>query len=151
MTPGIVISLRVNPRDCMSVADLVQKLNAYMPGMSFSSAVSIALSSAMESFRVNAILPDRSGFEYEQVMAPFKIKKRDARKLAIASTIRMTGELYRVRPLVPQTSEAKVAQERRKLRYDELKFKYENNKENWCMDDTEEYVPLAKEFEEPQP
>lgn len=147
MTPGIVITLRVNPKDCMSVADLVQKLNAYTSGMSFSSAVSIALSSAMESFRVNSILPERSGFDYEQVMAPFKIKKRDARKLAIASTIRMTGELYGVRPLIPQTDEARIALERKRVRLDELQFKLDNDPRNMSTEESLEYIELAKEFD----
>jgi hypothetical protein len=148
MAAGEVVSIRVNPKDCMAVADLLDKLNAYSPGMSFSNAVAIALASSMESFRANGVLPERQGFEYTEMMRHFAFKKRTSRKIQLTTTFHATAAQYGIRPLVPQTPENRIAQERRKVRYDELKFKMENDALNWTPELTEEYVPLAKEFGE---
>ena len=47
MKVGRVVSIRVNPTDCLSVIDVVQKIGLNIRGISFSQVVSIALSNSL--------------------------------------------------------------------------------------------------------
>lgn len=143
---GEVVSVRINPKDCMAVVDFIDKLGVYTQGMSFSSAVAIAFASSMESFRDNGILPQRSGFEYTGMMQRFALKSRTPRKLQIAATFKTTAAQFGVRPLVPQTPEARHEQEQRRIRWQELKFQMENNALNFSPANSEEFIALDKEF-----
>lgn len=65
--PGQVARIRVSPTDFLSVVDVVDALGMRQPGMSFSSMVSIALSSCLEGLRQNGTIPEREGFEFNEV------------------------------------------------------------------------------------
>lgn len=106
MRTGTVVSIRVNPTDCMAVVDLVNKVGVYQAGMSFSSAVSAALASALQSLRDAGLLPERIGFEYNELMAQFP-KERSARKLAIERSLHIDSDTVRASVLLkaPSTPE----------------------------------------------
>lgn len=69
---GKSISLRVNPRDCLSVLDIAEAVGIPTTSASFSALVSLAFSSLIETARKNGIIPDRDGFEYSEMMTPFE-------------------------------------------------------------------------------
>ena len=71
MRAGRVCQIRVNPKDCMTIVDIVEDAHMLVQGMSFSRAVSIALSCALEVLRHNKLVPERDGFEYTKIMSPF--------------------------------------------------------------------------------
>ena len=87
---GNVVTLRVNPKDCMSAVDLVRAAGIHTGGMSFSMLISLAFSSAMQTFRDQGIIPDREGWEYGELVAPF-IRGEQQRKLVVAKTIATLG------------------------------------------------------------
>lgn len=91
MKVGEVVQIRVNPRDCMGVADVVRQLNLHIQGMSFAQAVSITLTALLETVRSAGKIPSRDGWEYGEVMAPFAFKKRSARKLEITKAFELTN------------------------------------------------------------
>src|SRR3990167_11030885 len=100
MKPGEVVTIRVNPRDCISVTDVVERLGIYPQGMSFSSAVAISLSSMLEFMREHKVIPVRDGFEYGERMSPFSLKSRTSRKLSINKTLLGTNDEKQITALV---------------------------------------------------
>ena len=91
MRPGKVASIRVNPKDCMGVVDVVEAAGLRVEGMSFPAMVSLALGSLLQTMRDQGIIPDRAGFEYNEIMAPFHGSRRSKRKLEITDTIHKAG------------------------------------------------------------
>lgn len=72
---GVVVRLRVAPPDVMSVIDIVDTLQLYYEGMSFSQVVSIALRGLLESARQQEVIPTRDGWEYSKMLARFPTEK----------------------------------------------------------------------------
>jgi hypothetical protein len=68
---GNVVSIRVNPRDCQSVLDVCERVGIDTRGQSFSQLTSLALSSLLETARVNSVLPEPDPFQYLNRMAGF--------------------------------------------------------------------------------
>ena len=79
MRPGRVAQIRLNPKDCMTVVDIVNQAGGIKPSMSFAQAVSLALGCAFETFRKKGVVPDRDGFEFNDMMQPFPDTTRGRR------------------------------------------------------------------------
>ena len=141
MKGGEVVTIRVNPRDCMAVAWIVKSVGLEIHGMSFAQAVAIALSSLLESMRQKGVIPDDTGFEYSNMMRPFVVKKRSGRKLDVAKTITEMTYNAKVPALIPDH-----ARNARRIRYEELKFKLDNAADSFSEQDREELRPLVDEF-----
>ena len=139
--PGRVIYIRVNPSDCMSCIDVVKKAGMNLQGASFSMIASAALSSSLESFRQNGIIPTRQGFEYLDMMKeyPMTDKQGRARALAINRTFQMLGSRLQVPAVVPMDP-------RKKVRFDALAFKNEADPHNMSVEEKEELSALALEL-----
>lgn len=90
MRAGVVATLRVNPKDCMSVIDVLARAGVNTKDMSFPAMVSLALSAMMQGLREQQVIPDRSGFEYLDMMQPY-LNGRNAKKLEITKSIHDAG------------------------------------------------------------
>lgn len=104
MRAGSVVTIRVNPRDSMSVVDLAKQSGLVMEGMSFAQMVSLTLSGCLEELRKKGIVPDREGFEYSQIVGPY-LNQRNGKKLAITEQIHKMGSEFRVELTLPETPE----------------------------------------------
>lgn len=142
MKPGEVVTIRVNPRDCMAVADIVQSVGMNVQGMAFSQAVAIALSALLETMRASKAIPEREGFEYLEVMKPYVVKKRSGRKLDIAKFVVNIGDEHRV-PALKVDDPAKA---RRRVRYEQLRLKKLGDDLNWTEAEQAELALLVDEF-----
>lgn len=71
MRAGEVVRLRVNPQDCLSALDLLEKVGLDTHGRSFNQVISLAFASLMETARVNKMLPEPDTFQYLNRMKPF--------------------------------------------------------------------------------
>lgn len=141
MNPGRTANIRINPKDCMSCIDVVQKTGVNLKGASFAMIVSAALSSLLESMRQNGIIPDRDGFEYAEMMRdyPMPSKGERARALAITKTFNISaGQM----PAVASNPDMK----RKKMRFDELAFKANNDAINMSHEEQSELTELTKEL-----
>lgn len=144
MRAGRVVRLRVNPKDCLSVVDIVEKAQIYTNGMSFSQVVSLALSSMLEAYRQGALIPTRDGFEYTKMMAKFGDNPQvdRAKKLAITQAIQMAGS--EVTTPIPKVSETainqSVAQRRAEIRLRELAIRKEADPLNWSEENEAEFL-----------
>lgn len=95
MRPGLVVTQRVNPKDCMSVVDVIKATGMNVRGMSFPAMVSLTLSSLLEQMRQQGIIPTRDGFEYLEIMQPYLGSGRNKRKLEITGTLHELGSRMR--------------------------------------------------------
>lgn len=93
---GRVVQIRLNPKDCMTVVDIVTQIGAFQPGMSFSQATIIAFACMSETFRKNSIVPDREGFEYTKLMAEFPdtTRGRGSFQYQLDKSMRLRGPEY---------------------------------------------------------
>jgi hypothetical protein len=109
MRAGSVVNIRVNPRDSMSVVDLIRQGNVpNMEGMSFAQMVSITLSSCLEELRKKGVVPTREGYEYSEMVGPY-LRHRNGRKLAITEQIHNMGSEFKVEMTLPPTTQPEVA------------------------------------------
>lgn len=126
----------------MSCVDVVAQVG-YNPGpMSYAQVVSSALSVILESLRQSQIVPDRQGFEYADIMAPWK---EDAmadrgRKLSITKSLQLGN-----RPTLPSIA-LDPAVARKKLRFDELAFKANHDEQNMSAEEKAELAELVLEL-----
>lgn len=140
---GEVVSIRVNPKDCMSCVDVVKKIGLPIQGGSFAIVVSSALASLLETFRQNNIIPTRDGFEFNEIMSAFPKTARAsrARALAITETFHTVGSSIHIPPIIRNPDF-----ERKKIQFDALAFRNENDPINVTDAEREEMLELAREL-----
>jgi hypothetical protein len=145
MKAGKVVTIRVNPRDCMSCVDVVQKVALVTPGMSFAQIVSIALSSLLAGVREAGILPNRDGFEYGQLMQPWETDPRNvrARKLDITRELE-TATAGGERQIPALTVDYQKVRKERRMK--ELIGKREADPMNFSPEEQAEVTRLANEI-----
>jgi hypothetical protein len=149
MKPGQIARVRVNPTDCMAVVDVIKTAGVYVPGMSFSSAVSLALSSLLQTMKDHGIIPDRTGFEYGEIMSAFA-QGRNGRKLEINKAIQELGSSIKVSGLskpveasaeiAPSTPTADVMEAGRQMT--KLLQKRDDPTHEWSPQDEQEFQRL---------
>ena len=88
MKGGMVVRIRVAPKDCMSIVDAAQVLGIQSEQYSMSALTSLVLSSLLEVQRKAGTVPTRSGFEYLSMMEPYTNRKGVTRQ-------KMTDALYK--------------------------------------------------------
>lgn len=147
MRAGQVVRIRVAPKDCLSVIDVLQKAGINTTGMSFSSVVSLALSSLLEGIRKGGVIPDRDGFEFQEMMQPY-LNNAHTRKVGITNAIYSAGGEFTA-PAVAVTPEPKPVSTEERLarrRLSELVAKREAIDDGapmvWQESDETEYQEL---------
>lgn len=124
MKAGRVIRMRVNPRDCISVADVIELLGLKPELLTFDSACRIVLSALLESARQSGRIPDREGFEFTQFMQRFELHSNDRTKKYNVGEL--LGKIELVKPL-PGISQERARRERR---FTELRIQFESDPVN---------------------
>ncbi len=105
MKAGHVVSIRVNPRDCQSVLDILDAVGYPRNGITFAQCVSLALGSLLETARKSELIPEPDEFEYLPRMQPYLGKK--GQRARIANELHSRGGSFRARDLAsPRSSEA---------------------------------------------
>lgn len=110
MRAGIVVSIRVNPKDCQSVLDVMERVGIKTSGQSFSQLVSLTLSSILESHRQAGIIPEPDAFQYLNRVGQFIGQGRSSKKLRTAKLIHELGSDYKAPVLTPQNAAASPQQ-----------------------------------------
>lgn len=96
---GVVVSIRVNPLDCLSVIDLLEQHDMIIRGQSFASMVSLAFSSMLAGLRKNGVVPTRDGFEFNDMMNRYATSSRDSRKLEVTNTLKSVSSDFVIKPV----------------------------------------------------
>jgi hypothetical protein len=89
MKTGEVVHIRVRPQDVMGAIDLIRATPIYTPGMSLASVIAWAFMYSMEAMRANGIIPKRDGFEYNEMLSPFKGMAKYDRARRSATSIQL--------------------------------------------------------------
>lgn len=71
MKAGMVVRLRVNPKDCQSVLDILDRVSIPYHSLSFSQCASLALASLLETARIHKNIPEPDPFQYMNRMEGF--------------------------------------------------------------------------------
>lgn len=103
---GVVTSLRINPKDCMSIMDVLENTGLLRPGMSFSAMAALTLSVLLETMRERQDIPTRSGFEFSEMVGPY-LNGNQAKKVAITRAVEQMGSDFSA-PVLPQRSAIKT-------------------------------------------
>ena len=111
MKAGMVVRIRVNPQDCQSVLDLLQRIGIEHRTLSFSQCVSTAFASLLETARSSKMLPEPDPFQYLNRMSMHVGLGRglQGKRKAAAETIGSIGEKFSA-PAVPQPRFSEAAQ-----------------------------------------
>lgn len=137
--PGRVARIRVNPQDCMAVADVMRLLELKLEKFTFDQAVRIVLSSLLESARSHNAIPRRDGFEYSQMMAQF-IQRITTDRTKTFEVTRLLNTAN-IRPVLPD-----VSTERKFRRFEELSLKMQADEINVSEAEKMEMQQLGAEL-----
>ncbi len=122
MKGGMVVRMRISPRDCMSILDAAEAAGMKADEFSFSALSSIVMSSILEGLRRSNTIPHRDGFEYLRMMQPFLDKKGAARQ-------HMTTALYG-KPVMPISPPSAMPM-REERTHEELVAEFEELHNRW--------------------
>lgn len=98
MKGGIVATIRVNPRDCQSVLDVLEKAGIPTKGMSFAAMTALAFQSLMEAARQSQAIPEPDEFQFLPRLQPY-LRAKHGRKLEITKTVMGLGANLRPAPI----------------------------------------------------
>lgn len=161
MKAGMVVRLRVNPKDCQSILDLLDRVSIPHDNLSFSQCVSLALASLLETSRMHKTLPEPDAFQYMNRMQKFygRGHAMQGKRLAAAQTLGNIGESFQAptvepsRPAVletpPDVAPATADEMRDRRRFAELYSKKDMIESGhrgvlWTAEDEVEYNHLYK-------
>ena len=135
-----VVNIRVNPIDCISVLDVLEKQGTALTNLSFAQAVKIVLASSLETFRQMNYIPVPDGFSFLQRMAPFE---EDNNRVAMLNITKQGDHPdYHAEPLYDSPE-----RKQRRIRYEELESRYKGDPINFSEADMTEYAELMPEFQ----
>lgn len=101
MRAGMVSTIRINPRDCQSVLDIMEMVGYKTEGQSFPHLVSLTLSSLLQTQRDAGNIPEPDEFDYLNRMGYFIGQQRSSKKMHVAKVIHNAGGKARM-PGLPQ-------------------------------------------------
>lgn len=162
MKVGIVARIRVNPRDCQSLLDVLDRAGVQRQNMSFSGCVSMALASLLETARLQKIIPEPDPFNYLNRLSQYvgNGNAQQNTRSAVASGMgrlgdsisapTLAGGAQAVRPAEPpgvtepdNLAELEYAKSRLSVLVTE-KDMAENGVGNWPLDKEQEFQLLYK-------
>jgi len=82
---GMTPTIRISPKDCLSILDVLDVAGVQRHGMSFASCTSLALSSLIGMARQAGIIEEPDGFAYLERVGPYHGQRNDKRKRATAN------------------------------------------------------------------
>jgi len=161
MRAGIVVTTRINPKDCQSVLDLMQLIGFDPAGQSFSQLCALAMASLLETQRQAGILPEPDPFKFMDRLQYYKGSKNTKKHSAVARIVQETGPRFKA-PVMPAASSAvptptmgtlpveRVSGDVREARvrlaelHQKLGLSQDNPTVTWSRTDQEEYDGLYK-------
>ena len=107
--PGMVVTIRLNPRDCLSILDLAEKMGYRNPALSFAQLTSTGLGVLLETARQGGMLPEPDEFQYLNRTAGYTSSRGKA-KARMANDLLRAGAELRSPVMRPPAEEAQPAQ-----------------------------------------
>lgn len=91
MKAGHVVTIRINPRDCQSVLDVLDAAGVPRKALSFAQCVSLSLGSLLETARRNNLIPEPDEFEYLNRMSEYMTPDRRRKSARVADALHNLG------------------------------------------------------------
>lgn len=88
MRPGLVVTIRVNPKDCQSVLAMMKVSGLDTSKETFSSMVSTVFSGLLQATRTNKTIEEPDATRYWNQMGRYHKSEKGKSRSAIANTIR---------------------------------------------------------------
>lgn len=95
MKAGHVATIRVNPRDCQSVLDVLDAAGIPRQALSFAQCVSLALGCLLETSRHSGVIPEPDEFEYLNRLSHYVGRGKRSPKTRMAEAIQSIGPKLR--------------------------------------------------------
>jgi len=96
---GEVVHIRLDPQDCMAVADMMRVTGQYIPRMTLGVAVSTLFRAQIDVWRREGRIPIRDGFDYFDIMKPFGLSSR-GNKALMAEQLSIGRESHNAAPCI---------------------------------------------------
>ena len=155
MKPGLVVSIRISPKDCQSIVALMDTSGVSRQGQTFSGMASLALSSLLQTARTNGTIAEPDPFNYWNEVGEYhkgRARDKDKEKIVQAASSKITptisagiasgvvtdAGLSQIGTVL--TSDVRQAG----IRLKELLVKQENAPDNWSAADQQEFDQLYK-------
>lgn len=153
MKPGLVVAIRVNPKDCQSILAMMDASGLPRVNQSFASMVSMVLSGLLQGVRSDGIIDEPDPFMYWEQMGQYHKGSQGAGRTAVAEAVKgkvktigkPTRKLTEEEALADSPQVQMTAEQRRAgLRLKELLIKQEHASDSWSTADQVEYDQLYK-------
>lgn len=138
---GFVAKIRLSPADVMSCIDCVDAVRGEMKGMSLSAVIKRGVAVALQTLRSNKVIPERDGYEYSAMIAPYNYLTK-VEKIAAGHKMVMEDQQAQIHdmqpPSVPLSRQAVVTtpiEERLTRQKGEMMLKKNADPLNWDKDD----------------
>ena len=155
---GFVAKIRLSPRDVMSCIDCVNAVHAEMQGMSLSATIKRGIAIALETLRASKVLPERDGFEYNDMIETYsgisKVEKIAAGHKMVMQDQRneqmdvRTSAIMRESRYEPTKEEIIRGNKRKRLdrQRTELLFKKKADPDNWTRAEQKRLEGIEEEI-----
>lgn len=154
MKPGLVVSIRISPKDCQSIVALMDASGVSRQGQTFSGMASLALSSLLQTARTSGTIAEPDPFNYWNEVGEYhkgKARDKDKEKIVQAASSKITPSTVNTPSFgvvdaglsqigTVLTSDVRQAG----IRLKELLVKQENAPDNWSAADQQEFDQLYK-------
>jgi hypothetical protein len=93
MKPGLVVSIRISPKDCQSIVALMDASGVSRQGQTFSGMASLALSSLLQTARTAGTIAEPDPFNYWNEVGEYhkgKARDKDKEKIVQAASSKIT-------------------------------------------------------------
>lgn len=154
MKPGLVVSIRISPKDCQSIVALMDASGVSRQGQTFPGMASLALSSLLQTARANGAIAEPDPFNYWNEVGEYhkgRARDKDKERIVQAASSKITPPTVNAPPFgavdtglsqigTVLTSDVRQAG----IRLKELLVKQENAPDNWSAADQQEFDQLYK-------
>jgi len=111
MKGGMIVQIRVNPKDCLGILDCIEAAEIDPAGKSFASLTSLVLSSLIQLARESKIIKgEEDGFQYANRMAPYGAGKSTSSRKKFTQVLLRNAQLGISPPKLAQPSVSEATQ-----------------------------------------
>ena len=159
MKPGLVVSIRISPKDCQSIVALMDASGVSRQGQTFPAMVSLALSSLLQTARTAGTIAEPDPFNYWNEVGEYhkgRGREMDKEKIVQAASSKITPPMSAIvgksgdTAAVDDTGLSQIGTvltsdvRQAGIRLKELLVKQEHTPDNWGDADQREFDQLYK-------
>ena len=142
MKAGMVTTVRISPKDCISILDILDVAQVRRDNMSFASCTSLALSSLIGMARQAGIIEEPDGFAFLDKVGPYRDGKNNKVKRLTSNSLYLAAQHGSAAISLPRVNTSMPPQVMEEQALRELKDRFTK-----LNDRKEADIPLSMEEE----